>query len=684
MSLSPAELMGALRIVGARSAWWMAVYRMECASGLARRWTPMGTGTEAESNIPVESLDSSRSDPRPFFFQDIFSVPSRLSSIEESRNRLCIEELKAIERGTYLFWGAPRANLGFPPEWNRNPDSGAFQSADRHWTQVPEQSTGDPKALWELSRFSVAFRLARIYAFTGEERTAEVFWQLTESWLETNPPNAGAQWLSAQEVALRLMAWEFGRNAFKNSPATTQKRNRRLVAALGAHARRIEATISYAHAQNNNHLISEAAGLLTVGWMHPQLPGAGRWRRLGRALLEESADQFFADGGYIQHSHNYHRLALQLFGWAMRLAELNGQPFPTRMYDRMRKSLAFLRTQSDSTDGAVPNLGHNDGTHFLPLSDCAYGDYRPLLQFFSCWLEGRPAYPRGAWDEEAAWMLARLPEADIPPADETAASRIAPQAGIYTLAGRDTNVVVRCAHFASRPAHSDQLHVDIRWRSENIACDAGSYRYSGNPPWSNPFADAFAHNTVTVDDTDPMRLFGRFLWTRLAHGAVSRCDDTGWRGWQDGYRRFGIIHHRAVDRIDTDTWLIADTIEGRSAHSIRAHWLMPDMPWALLDTTNFECPDAIEHAKSLLQIRGFTLHSPVGDAQLLLACSLEIQWNIVRAGEILEGGDISERTVPIAIRGWRSPRYGEKIPALSLSAHVRGNLPIRFYSVWIF
>jgi hypothetical protein len=667
---------GALQIVGVRSAFWLAIYRLECATGLVRLRTPVRRWEDVVNAHRSGVLENSSAlNSPPFFFHDV--LPQMLISpmnATEAKQKL-ISELSDIERGVFPFWGATRDVSAFPPEWNRNPLTGRVQPADRHWSLTPEVATGDVKGLWELSRFTAAFRLARIHAFCGEERAAEAFWRLVESWMADNPPNAGAQWLSAQEVALRLMAWEFGRNAFARSPSSTPERTRRLAAAIGEHARRIEATISYARAQNNNHLIAEAAGLLTAGWMHPHLPGAARWVRAGRGLMEESAGQFFADGGYIQHSHNYHRFALQLCAWSMRLAEIHGKPFPDRMYAKMRASLAFLRTMLDPQTGRVPNFGHNDGTLFLPLSDCGYADYRPLVQMLSLWLEQKPVFPSGDWDEESLWLLGVMPPS-LTRQTSGGATRNFPQAGLYQLGGKESRVILRTARFASRPAHSDQLHADIWWRGENIASDAGSYLYSGDPPWQNPFADAATHNTVTVDGMDPMRRSGRFLWTRLAQAELVRSGEDFLEVQQNGYRRLGLIHRRVVIRTAPDVWRVEDFLDGSGVHEARLHWLLPDAPWEWVDVARNELgPDA--------DWRSLAIHLPVGTLTLSLGTSALARWSIVRAGEIVFGEADSTDEMPLAVRGWRSERYGEKMPALSIAVETNSKLPLRFVSIWV-
>jgi hypothetical protein len=601
------------------------------------------------------------------------------------------KELRDVRNGSFRLWEDGRCACGFPPEWNRNVLSGRRRDADRHWTDEGEQPDDDIKGLWELSRFAVAFRLARVYVLSGDDAAPETFWRLVESWLDANPPNAGPQWVSAQEVALRAMAWIFALRAFARSPATTPERVRRLLAGLEAHGRRIEATTAYARAQNNNHLISEAAGLYTIGLLFPALPRASSWHERGRGLLAESAAQFFPDGGYIQHSHNYHRLALQLYLWTMRLAELDGRPFPEEMYRCVDRSIGLLLRIVDPATGTAPNFGHNDGALFLPLNDCDYRDYRPLLQTLSLWRTRRTSFTDGPWNEDAAWMLG--PDAfrrkDRAPAAgrSSKGSFSAARAGLFILEGRESRAVIRCARFGERPAHSDQLHADL-WRcGENIAVDAGSYLYSGVEPWRNSLARAGVHNTVTVDGRDPMRRRGRFLWTDTVRGEGAFTGENRWQGTHDGYRGMGVVHRRTVEPTKNGGWIVTDEILGEGPHRARLHWLIPDYPWKWIAAETKP-----EFRKILSQktsggkdgfCAGLRIRTPAGEFLVGIRTSQNVSWSLYRAGVLACGEAEEDGPVPQEIRGWRSLYYADKTPALSLAGTVDGVLPVRFITVWI-
>jgi hypothetical protein len=679
-----------VNIIGIRPAYWYAVYRLQLAAGITRMRTPAISWDEYFRSHPVETPWNPQTQPA-FFFDDPRALGEILQRVATGAEFLAKEELEKYIKGFFRMWEDSWHECGFPPAWNRNPLTGRSLSADRHWTEVDEGASGDVKGVWELSRFAFAFRLVRCYALTGDERAPELFWRLVESWMADNPPNCGPQWASAQEVSLRAMAWTFALRGFAGSPATTMERAGRLIGALEAHARRIEATTAYARGQNNNHLISEAAGLFTIGVMFPSLPRAGKWRALGIRLLGESAAQFYPDGGYIQHSHNYHRLALQLYLWVMRLAQLNGMSFPEGMRRGVQLSLDLLRTQTDRQTGRLPNFGHNDGALFLPLNTCACEDYRPLLQMLSLVRDRKKIYSDGPWDEDTVWLFGPGAIGGTNRKHPRAVKFeerpfFAPCAGLYVLGGEESQAVIRCVQFRSRPAHADQLHLDLWWRGENVAIDAGSYLYSGDLPWRNSLSHAGIHNTITIDGQDQMQRSGRFLWTNAAQGVVGMPDVKAWCGSHDGYRRLGVIHNRLVERAEEDIWIVTDDLLGAGPHSARLHWLLPDYLWEWGGAEEVPVLEKLlaEKTKGWKDgsVAGLILRTSAGGISLRIWSSRPAMWNLYRMGKKVHGADAPGRTVPPEIRGWRSLRYASKAPALSLAGIAAGELPIRFISVW--
>jgi hypothetical protein len=178
-----------------------------------------------------------------------------------------------------------------------------------------------------------------------------------------------------------VLAFVFILQLFTGSPHTTPERSARLSQAIAEHAARIPPTLVYARAQNNNHLLSEAAGLYTAGLALPQHPAAIHWRSLGwRWFNRGLRSQIAPDGAYMQHSANYQRLVLQLALWMNCLASNAGMQWPPASQERLVAATRWLAGLCDATSGCLPNLGPNDGAYIQPLAAAPFSDYRPVLQ----------------------------------------------------------------------------------------------------------------------------------------------------------------------------------------------------------------------------------------------------------------------------------------------------------------
>ncbi|MGA2111905.1 MAG: alginate lyase family protein [Anaerolineales bacterium] len=676
---------GALRLVGLRSAGWWMLYQWRLRSGWLEARTPAGRWEQVRLGDLLLGGEPSRPEALrearefPFFFDDAGGhIRPR-----ENRDRRVADMRRELEEclaGRFLLWNDRYHDFGFPPAWNRNALSPCDEqpSSLRHWSEIRDTGA-DLKGIWELSRFSIAFRLAREYAYTGEEKACEAFWVMFESWLDANPFNSGPNWMSAQEVALRAIAWVFALRVFARSPQTTDSRLEQMLAALSLSARRIEVTLDYARAQNNNHLVSEAAGLWTIGILFPSLRRAKRWAHRGRDLLLEAANrEIFEDGGYIQHSFNYQRLMLDLYLWSVRLGEITGRAFPYHLYERLKTSVAYLRQWVDAESGRTPNLGHNDGSLLLPLTGCEYEDYRPTVQAL-CELAGLPLpYAPGPWDEERQWLMGPHSAQRGFPRVGAAGGRAGSleNSGTYLLKGRESWGMVRCSHFRSRPAHADQLHFDLWWRGTNLACDAGTYLYSGPPPWYNSYAHGAVHNAVVIDGRDQMSRLGRFLWTEVAQGQVERFSSDEaceiWQGSHSGYRPLGVRHRRAIARAGDLAWVIVDDLLGSGPHAVRLHWLLSD-----LTDLRLECGS--DPADSLVRVQALAKGGPV---LLQVQCSAQAAWDVARAGQLLCGTPDETEPLPTETRGWQSTRYASLTPAVSVVGTAHAALPVRWISVW--
>jgi hypothetical protein len=421
----------ALRELGPKQLGLYACYQLGLRSGYYRRIT---------SGKRLKKISRTAE----FEFRPVLNLPNRDELIallgEDGLTHMLADANEIVAGRVHLFGGAPvplRLTISVPlKHWTeyRNESGAAWSFSDD--TNGKQGIKKDPKFIWEPGRFGWAFTLARAYHVSKDERYAEAFWGYSETFLNSNPAYQGPHWVSAQEVALRLMSLVFATQIFSTSKLASIERIEHLKQAIAEHAYRIPSTLVYSRAQNNNHLLSEATGLLTAGIAIPNHPCAHRWRDLGwRWFNQGILSQIAPNGTYIQQSTNYHRLMLQLTLWVNALLNYRGgtniskeikrrdyepaeqerdksftgksQPnaFPLNTHQKIACATRWLLDLLDTESGSVPNLGPNDGAYILPLTVCPFDDYRPVLSAAAAaFLNERP-FNRGPWDEINLWLV---------------------------------------------------------------------------------------------------------------------------------------------------------------------------------------------------------------------------------------------------------------------------------------
>jgi hypothetical protein len=421
------------------------------------------------------------------------------------------------------LYGGLRVESPVPPRWHEHPLSGHAYPPTAHWSELSDAvaAAGDIKDVWEPARLGWLHPVLRHGVATGDDAAVELVWTVIESWFEANPPYLGVHWMSGQEAALRAIAVMFLADALDDHPATTDER-RLLVGAIVRDAvGRVVPSLGYALSQRNNHATSEAGFLWTASVLAPWLPGARSLRqRAASALTEATADQFAADGSYAQHSPTYHRVALHVLLWCLAVARATGEPAPAGVTEAVRRSVAHLRSLvAPGSEGRVPNLGGNDGALVFDLAPCAIGDLRPVIAHAAAATGQASGFEAGPWDEELAWFGLSPVEGAPAPASRATTT--------HALTRGDAHAVVRAGRLRHRPAHADQLHVDVWLRGVAVAVDAGAYRYTAAAPWANALAGDDVHNVPRRPGSPQAQRAGRFSWRRWQEAEVLREVETG-------------------------------------------------------------------------------------------------------------------------------------------------------------
>jgi len=627
------KIFKAIHELGMRKLWYYARYQIGLDTGHYRRATPFKQPdfTGQPGLAP-------------------FTKYPRISDLHYGF--LLIEADQILSGRTHLFGGYPVP---------LNLEAGA---SDLHWTALektpPEE---DIKRIWEPGRFGWAITLARAYVFSGLDRYAAYFWEKTLHFLDAHPPNRGRQWQSAQEVAIRLMSLVFCDQVLASAPSSTPANRSRLWQAVVDHAQRIPPTLVYARAQNNNHLLSEAAGLFTAGCCLPDHPQAETWRNSGWHWLNWGFQHQINDSGtYIQHSVNYHRLMLQIALYADHIRrEVGGLDWPSATLSRLRAATRWLWALTDPKTGQVPNLGANDGAYLFQLTQFPFRNFLPVVDAAAKAFLHQDVFEKSDLAEMSGWLNLSAP---VNPHQHP------PQApDMLRIDHSSGRAFIRAARFTDRPSHADQLHVDLWWRGVNIAQDSGTYLYNALPPCENALSGTQVHNTLTLDGQDQMQRAGRFLWLDWAQAEVlaHEVDDEGRlkriTAEHNGYRRLGVLHQRTLSTAEngwviTDKILPYDTPKNR-AHEVRLSWLLPDWEW------QFENQN--------------TLHLTGPEFAFTLEVKGAEKMNLFSAGESLHGSLKAEPAW-----GWVSPTYSIKEPALMLIATTTDELPLKLESKFLY
>jgi asparagine synthase (glutamine-hydrolysing) len=341
------------------------------------------------------------------------------------------------------------------------------------------------------------------------------------------------------------------------------------------------------------------------------------------------------------YSLNYHRFILHIYLYVMGLGKINHFPLSTQLHKSIASSIDYLSQLIDPQTGQMPVYGSNDGALVLPLNNCDFTDYRPLLQLGWYITKKEFLFEPGAWDEDLYWLCGESFTAKTAKSAKennlsdlrALSSESFLDGGVYLLHNINSRALIRCTDFRARPSHADQLHMDLWIHGQNIACDAGTYLYSGKGPWRNGLARTSAHNTVTVDGEDQMTMVSRFTWTNWSKGKVLQQDEKIWQGEHDGYKP--VSHKRTVMVLDDDRWLVVDYLRANESHRYALHWLLNDFPFKQKDNSVLLSLDEMNYMVQVGMTEG---HG---------------NFSIVRAD-------------PNSTRGWRSRYYGHKEPAISV------------------
>jgi hypothetical protein len=426
-------------------------------------------------------------------------------------------------RGEVRLFGHLLQHEGDVPAWHK----GVYAaSAGQHFSKAAVNAIAgeDVKQTWDLSRLHWAPQLALAAAISeGEARTRylarlEVWLQ---HWLAENGYQRGVNWACGQEVSVRgiqLMLASLIVRDVGLMPAP------QLLEWLSESWRRVQATLPYAHAQQNNHSLTEHLFLILSGDFlqhHGAAVTDENTRQKLRAAWPKLVEKLILpDGGTAMYSANYHRVFCDMLAHAKLLDDAYGGGLFAApiVQQRVANAAAFLEALIDPVSGEVPRLGLNDGS-LHALSYALYWNYEPsLLLLSSAFGLVVPAGIKRS--EPAVWLYGRAPtyrEHAIASHD-----RWFDDFGLYVIERPAYRAYVKYPHNRFRPSQMDMLHLDVWAGGMNLLHDAGTFSYNPKTPQRDDgTSKPEAHNTLS--------LLTRPLLSKLSPFLYARWPNTKWQ-----------------------------------------------------------------------------------------------------------------------------------------------------------
>tara|TARA_B100001250_G_C19817464_1_gene799555 strand:- start:8898 stop:10718 length:1821 start_codon:yes stop_codon:yes gene_type:complete len=381
-----------------------------------------------------------------------------------------------------------------------------YENKDTYWNKINIQDIIDIKNIWELSRFDWAIYFAQRVS-KGEKKYLKKLNSWIQNWFELNQPYRGMNWICAQETSIRLL------NLICVSIILNNQKNinNDFKKLIKIHLEKIFNTIDYGVAQDNNHGLIEAAGLICGGII---LKNNGinnsKYINKGKSILEDRMQKLiFNDGGFSQYSMNYHRVMLDGISMTKVVSKMfNENIFNEEMDKKARKGIKFLYNFTNKENGFCPNIGNNDGAKLIPLDSSDYRDFRPSIQFASHLFMNESLYKNNQYnDAKSLWMDVQI----APKKNRRTKSKIYKNSGIAILRNKDYSLYFKFPSFKYRPSQADSLHFDLNIKGKNIMCDAGTFSYNEKIEKNN-FRGSSGHNLAEFDGKDHMRKFSNFLY----------------------------------------------------------------------------------------------------------------------------------------------------------------------------
>jgi len=612
--------------------------------------------------------------------------PQLIQQAREQANKICRHE--------FSFLGI-QVNYEDKIPWTSDPVS------TKKWLQkfyadvnIFDREIGDVKYVWELNRHQFFVDLGKAYWLSGDERYAQEFFGLINSWIDDNPYKMGVNWTSALEVAVRSISWIWAYHFCLFSSSLTQETNLKILKSIYQHAEYLENHLSF-YSSPYNHLIGELSALFIIATVFPEFKRASLWREKSWKILKnEAGKQFYQDGIIVEQATFYQHFTLGFYLMVALLREMNEQQGSGVKGQGSDKVWHIIEKAMESSmyltrpDGLLPMIGDIDNARSIYIENPPMWDFRAFLS------TGTVLFNRGdmkkvaeelssgkGFDEDSLWLLGidgmkKYQEIDSVYPEVT--SKALDESGYYIMRNnwmRDSNYLCfDCGEIAvglfqdSTPSaahgHADILSFELSAFGRPMIIDPGFYTYHGDERLHYYFRQTKAHNTITIDGQSQAQEAGKLSWSHAPDHYpkkwISNKDFDFVEGSHDGYKRLAdpVIHRRAIlfkkegATLSPEYWIIRDYLDGNREHLVESFF-----HFAHGIALNIQGRDIVAQSSA--------------EAGILIQTIVPHQAMMV---DIIDTGNIPDG-------GWIAPGYGFLIRAPILRYQARVKLPFEMTTI---
>ena len=496
------------------------------------------------------------------FDVDVHSIKQFLNELSKAQKEDIISTADKAIDGIVEAYGKQEFNYGNPIDWQCNPLTGERCDESEKWFMIPDFSAklGDIKNVWEASRFSYMYYYVRAYLLTEDNKYYLAFSNQLADWLKKNSYGKGANYKCGQECSIRMVNALIVYSAFHKLGLTDSQDEKNICELIVLMYKKIKSNFFYArHCVKIDHLIAETCGLITGAWCCGRENEVSKY---GKLFLKEIRRQFSKDGIYLSYSFHYQRYVLEWVEYFYKISNRIHFVVDDVTEELIYKAARVLYNVS-SREGFVPNYGSNDGTLIFKTTACEHNDFRPIINTIMSLTGHGKVFRDDVCDEEWLWFGNKGTKCT-----ETEERRNIKK-DIYTFENENYFLLVNSHNYKNRPAHMDQMHLDLWIDGINVFCDSGSYSYASEQ--GDLLTLTEAHNTVSVKGKPQFVRNGRFLTYGRPRVQINETEENVFDGTAEFFS--GYSHRRKLN-VEPKNVYIEDSVnigKGTSEFEVLFH-----------------------------------------------------------------------------------------------------------------